>query len=67
MFKESKIIGYDGIRAGVLYSVSQGGIKEYNPNRCYLKDSYCSSSCKLFVNGDCLYKNSLLRDLLDKP
>lgn len=65
MFKESKIIGYDGLRAGVLYSVSDGGIIEYNSTRCYLKDSYCSSSCKLYSDGECLYKNSLLRDLLD--
>jgi len=58
--KESKV-GYDGLVAGVLYAVGQGGFEVYKPIHCPLNGASCHEHCVLYVksNGKCRYRLSL--------
>jgi hypothetical protein len=65
--KESDIVGFDGLRAGVLYSVSDGGIHEYVDNVCNFSGHPCNINC-ILMNKElktCEYKNSLLHSLIE--
>jgi len=62
IIKESPV-GYDGLIAGKLYAVTDGGIVPYKNIACPLTSSTCKESCILFVDdkkdGKCRYKLSL--------
>jgi len=58
---KEKIVGYDGLVAGVTYAVGQGGFEVYKPIHCPLNGANCHEHCVLYVksSGKCRYRLSL--------